>query len=425
MREDVVQFVWKHQNSVLQNAIECDRQIEIISPGEHNSNSGPDFFNAKVKIDSTLWAGNVEIHINASDWNRHGHQSDPAYDSVILHLVVNNDVQVTNSKGRLVNTVSVPYPNELEQELLNLMKSKAWIPCAEHIRLFDSFSLKMWLSSLAVQRLEEKTKQIQAYVEDFNGSWEEAFYVSMARSFGLKINALPFELMAKATPLKALAKVKDNLHSVEALLFGQAGMLESSQEQPDAYFLALKKEYQYQQKKFNLTPIPLHLWKFLRLRPASFPTIRLSQFAQLIHQSSGLFSRCMEADSLQHLKSLLGVNCSSYWQSHYTFGKESKAKSKVLGNSMVTTIVLNTIVPFIFAYGIYRGNDNLKDRAIDFLDTLKPESNNIVKGFSLLGVNAESAFYTQAMVQLKDHYCNKSKCLYCQVGAKLLLKKAF
>lgn len=425
MTEDIIHFLWKHR-SALVNGLEINGQglVEVISVGNHNFDSGPDFFNAKVKIGETIWAGNVEIHINASDWNKHGHNTDPAYNSVILHVVAKNDIEVRNSKGDIVPTIEIPYPSSLEWELQRLVATEAWIPCANSINEFGEFNLRMWLASLAVERLEQKTSQVIDLVNGFKGSWEEAFYVSVARSFGLKINALPFEMLAKATPLKVLAKVKDNLLSLEALLFGQAGMLDFKRDDnPDAYSQELLKEYSYQQKKFGLSPIPSHLWKYMRLRPVSFPTIRIAQFAQLIHRSSGLFSRCMESPDLTAIVDLLKVKCTGYWLSHYNIGKESKPKEKVLGDDAIAVICLNTIIPFMFAYGTSRGNQELKDNALVFLESIKPEENSVVNGFAKLGVKAESAFFSQALVQLKSQYCDKRMCLYCQVGANVLLKR--
>lgn len=423
MHEEIIHFAWKYSYAIFNGVrLNDGGSIEVISPGIHNFDSGPDFFNAKVKIGNTVWAGNVEIHINSSDWNRHNHNTDPAYDSVILHLVANYDGDVLNSQGKKVPTVEIPYPDELEWELQRLVGQKAWIPCADVLPKYNSFSLRVWLSSLAAERLEAKTEQVKGFVEMFQGSWEEAFYLSIAHSFGLKVNALPFELLAKVTPLKALAKVKDNLFSVEALLFGQASLLPEGN-QADDYARELIKEYAYQKLKFRLSPIPKHLWKFMRLRPAAFPTVRVAQFAMLIHRSTGLFSKCLEALSLQQLYDLLNVQTSEYWHNHYTFGKESVPRGKNLGKSTLDVIILNTIIPFTFAYGAARGNKQFKDKALSLLESMKPEKNSIVKGFAEIGVKADSAFFSQALTQLKQEYCDKRKCLYCQVGANVLLKR--
>ncbi len=423
MHEEIVHFVWKHSPSLFNGILLDDVEtLEVISPGVHNSDSGPDFFNAKLRIGQTIWAGNIEIHINASDWNKHKHNTDPAFDSVILHLVVNYDKEVHNSQGKKVLTVQVPYPDNLEWELQRLVGQDSWIPCAQSLPSYNGLQLQMWLSSLAAERLEQKTEQIKALVNHFSGSWEEAFYVSMARSFGLKINALPFELLAKATPLKYLAKIRDCLFSIEAMLFGQAGILPSD-EKADDYTQRLVKEYSYHKAKFSLSPIPNHLWKFMRLRPMAFPTIRIAQFAMLIHSSSALFSKCLEATNLKQLHGLLKVKTSEYWHSHYTFGNETSYRKKSIGLATIDIIILNTIIPFAFAYGIERGNDALKEKALALLEQMKPEKNSMTEGFLKLGVSASNAYTTQALAQLKNEYCDKRKCLYCQVGANVLLKR--
>jgi hypothetical protein len=423
MTEDILHFVWKHINRFPQQLLLTDDEnIEVISPGEHNFDSGPDFFNAKVKIGSTIWAGNVEIHINSSDWDRHGHNCDSAYDSVILHVVAKNDATVYNSKGVAIVSATIDYPNGLEWELQKLIANETWIPCANHIKSFGELPMRMWLSSMAAERLEQKTAQVQSWVNEFGGSWEEAFYISIARSFGLKINALPFELLAKSIPLKIAAKIRSSLPSIEALLFGQAGMLQNHN--GDSYYLSLKKEYNYLQKTYSLNPIPNHLWKFMRLRPTAFPTIRVALMASLIHKSYGLFSKCIEIEKFDELTSLLRAECSPYWQTHYTFGKESAKKNKQLGSNAIATIALNTVIPFMFAYGNARGNQMLKDKALELLEEMPAEKNNTVRGFANLGIDADSALLSQAMVQLKSQYCDKRKCLYCNVGASVLLKKS-
>jgi len=424
MNEDIIHFVWKY-NSALFKGLKCYPmgEVEVISHGEHNFDSGPDFFNAKVKIDNTIWVGNVEIHVKSSDWNKHKHNIDEAYNNVILHVVANNDLQVKNAKGDLVPTLEIPYPNEVEWELQRLVATENWIPCAGEIKRINPINIRMWLSSLCVERLEQKTLHVNSLVDESKGNWEEAFYTSLARSFGLKINALPFELLAKATPLKVLAKIKNSLFSIESILFGQAGMLEFSDIHADDYMLALKKEYAYQSEKFHLKPIPGHLWKFMRLRPSFFPTLRIAQFAKLIHNSTGLFSRCLEAKDMSEYRKLLRIGCSKYWDNHYTFGKVSSISEKTLGDASVQIIILNTVVPFMFAYGIARGNEALKDKALIFLEELKPEVNSIIKGFSTYGLKADSAFFSQALVHLKSQYCDRRKCLFCQIGANVLLKK--
>jgi len=422
MREDLLYFVWKASYFAFNGQATSEGEpLEVIHPGEFNCDSGPDFFNAKIKIGSTIWAGNVEMHIRSSDWYNHNHQADSAFDNVILHIVVNDDKPAVNSKGRVIPTITTKYPDALEWSLMRLTGSGKWIPCEENFSTFDSFSKRMWLEGLLIERLEQKTKYVLDSVDEAQGSWEEAFYQSVARSFGLKANALPFELLAKSAPLKVLAKHKDNLFQIEAILFGQSGLL-ADIGKTDDYAISLYKEYQYLKHKFNLTPIQGHLWKFLRMRPTAFPTIRIAQFANLVHRSASLFSKVIEINDIKEIVSLFHVDTSEYWKSHYTLSKESKSIKKGIGKDTLSIIAINSLVPFIFAYGVSRSNSSLKDKAIKLLGAIKPESNSITKGFDGLGLKAESAYETQAMIQLKTYYCDSKKCLYCHLGAKVLLK---
>jgi hypothetical protein len=422
MREDLLYFIWKTSHFTVNGQTTTEGELlEVIHPGDYNGDSGPDFFNAKIRIGGTTWAGNVEMHINSSDWYNHGHHCDSSFDNVILHVVVNDNQPALNSKGRRIPTIQIKYPDLLEWNLLHLTAGGKWISCEDSFASFDPFALSMWLDNLLVERLEQKTRIILELVKDEQGSWEEAFYASMARSFGLKANALPFELLAKATPLKVLAKHKNNLFQIEALLFGQSGLLPQS-DFKDEYTQQLRKEYQYLQHKFNLTPIQGHLWKFLRMRPTAFPTIRIAQFASLVHCSTSLFSKIIDINDIKEIIQLIQVETSEYWKSHYTFGKESNQQPKHLGEDTIHIIAINSMVPFIFAYGISRANSSLREKAMKLLEEIKPESNTITKGFYNLGLKAESAYDTQAMIQLKTGYCDPKKCLYCHLGVKLLLK---
>jgi hypothetical protein len=422
MNEDILHFLWKYKHTNLNGLKTTDGQvIEVIDPGDHNFDSGPDFFNAKVKIGDTLWAGNVEIHCKSSDWNLHGHTSNPFYDTIILHVVSINDSQILNSKGQAIATLVVPYPSELEWELQQLVGSGKWIPCAGNISRIQDFPFRMWLNSLTVERLEQKAAIINNLSVANHELWEEVFYQSVARSFGLKINALPFELLAKSIPLKLLGKIKGNLFQIEALLFGQAGLL--AKQSVDEYFNKLTKEYQYIQQKHQLQPIPSHLWKFMRLRPMAFPTIRIAQFAMLIHQSTSLFSKAIEASSLKDYEQMFCVGVSEYWQTHYTIGKPSTKNSKKLGKDTLTNIVLNSVVPTLFAYGKARNNQTLIDKSLAILEELPPERNAIVKGFEKISITADNSFTSQSLIQLKTNYCDRRKCLFCYVGTNILLKK--
>ncbi|MGE0077336.1 MAG: DUF2851 family protein [Bacteroidales bacterium] len=422
MNEYLLHFIWKYKpflfNGIKTNPNEV---IEIIDPGEHNRNSGPDFFNAKIKIGNTLWVGNVEMHIDASDWYAHGHHTDKSYNNVILHVVVNNNRQAKTLSGIDIPTITVQYPTNLEENLNDITNSGSWIPCAKQLQGVNPITIKSWIEKMMVERLEQKTSAVTTSVSECGNSWEEAFYRSVVRCFGLKINAVPAELLAKTTPLKLLAKHKDNLFQLEAIMFGQAGLLNNS-ETEDEYQLSLKIEYNYLQRKLNLKPIDGAMWKFMRLRPPAFPTVRIAQLSMLIHKSSSLFSRIIEANNVKEIEGLLTVDTSEYWKTHYTFGNQSPVKEKHLGNQTIETIILNSVIPFMFAYSETRGKPELKEKSLTMLETLPPEKNSIINNFGIIGLNTLSSFESQALLHLKTNHCDLHKCIFCQIGASILLK---
>ena len=420
MNELFLQFLWKHRLfEAGQLRTSSGQKVDVISPGFQNRDAGPDFFNARVQIGNTTWAGNVEIHLRSSDWLRHKHEQDAAYDNVILHVVRDDDVPVNNSRGEPVECLCLDYPQELEANYQSLLKSDSWIPCARSIHRVAPITLQIWYHALMVERLEQKTSEITARLAQNQHDWNETFYQFLARNFGFKTNALPFELLAKALPLSVLAKHKNDLFQLEALLFGTAGLL-NEELVGDDYFLALRNEFSFLYKKYKLRPIEGHLWKFLRLRPVNFPTIRIAQFARLIHQSSALFSHLIELEKLAEIKKLFQLETSAYWQTHYRFSKVSKKQAKHLGDLSFFNLVINTLVPFLFVYGDYYRKQELKDLALTYLEQVPAEQNSILKNWATLGVSARSAFDSQALIQLKNLYCNAKKCLNCPVGMNLI-----
>ena len=330
MKEEFLQFIWKYR---LYNKAELqsthNENIEIINEGLHNCDSGPDFFNAKIKIRDTVWAGNVEVHINSSDWYVHKHHQDKAYDNVILQVVYNHDKEVCRTNGQLIPTLELKFDQKLLSNYDSLISQETWVPCQKEIDRVDSFTMQNWLEKLTIEMLEDKSIRIKELLAQTNNSWQEAFYIQVARNFGFKLNADPFEQLAKSLPLKTLAKHKSNLFQIEALLFGQAGFL--TEELGDDYYLHLKKEYDYLRKKFKLRALEKHLWKFLRSRPGNFPSIRIAQFATLVYNSTALFSKVLETKTMKEFDALFKVNPSEYWNTHYQFNKESVKKSKTLG----------------------------------------------------------------------------------------------
>ena len=420
--EDFLHYVWKFRlfdNKDLTTT--TGDALEVFSAGLHNTDSGPDFHNARLKIGDTTWAGNVELHLSSSDWQKHNHNTDNAYANVILHVVYRDDETLVLPDGRRVPTLELKdrIPAELYSRYHTLIfGERTIIPCEASIKTVDDFTLRTWFTRVLIERLEKRAETISATLQTNRGDWEETFYQNLAANFGFKINAAPFELLARSLPQNILAKHKNPLQ-VEALIFGQAGFLNVDFE--DVYPQSLKKEYEFLRKKFNLTPIENHLWKFMRLRPANFPTIRLAQFAALIVNSNHLLSKVLDTRDISGLRALFtNINVNPYWEDHFRFDKASKPSSKNLGAASIDILLLNTIVLFLFSYGKHHGQQHFIDRALKILENLPGEQNNIVADFESLGIKTTSAFETQALLELKNYYCNYKKCLQCSVGNKIL-----
>jgi|APSaa5957512622_1039677.scaffolds.fasta_scaffold01317_2 hypothetical protein len=421
MPEEFLQYVWENKLFFAENLKTSNgEKLEIVDVGKRNTNSGPDFFNAKIKIDETIWAGNIEIHKKSSDWLQHKHNTDKAYDNVILHVVEIDDRQVTRVTGEKIATLVFTYPEKLKTNYQNLLNSKTWIACQNQFHKINPVILQLGFNRLMIERLENKTGEILERLIQNKNNWNETFYQILARSFGFKVNAIPFEMLAKAVSLKTLAKHKNSIFQLEALLFGSSGLL-NEQLLGDGYFLKLREEYSFLFKKYGLQSIESHLWKFMRLRPVNFPTIRISQFAELIHRSDGLFSKILEIENIGNLKGLFKVKASEYWNTHYSFNKQSSKDSvKELGENSIYTLIINVIIPFLFVFGEKQNKNYLQNRALEFLEQLPPEKNSIISKWGKLGIQGRSAFETQALLQLKNLYCEKKKCLNCQIGVKLV-----
>ncbi len=420
MPEEFLYYLWRLR--LISEPMETveGQTVKIIETGEENHDSGPDFFNARVKIGDTEWAGNVEMHALASDWLRHGHDKDAAYDSVILHLVYQCDTQVKNASGETIPCMEVKgrYPEKIFFRYRKLTAARDWIPCASNIGEVDDLVIFNWLDRMVVERLERKTASFEAVLNDTKGNWEETFYIMLARNFGFNTNAAPFEMLARSLPLNILAKHKDSLFQIEALLFGQAGLLNENLD--DDYSRNLLKEYSFLRKKYGLDSLKSYNWKFMRMRPVNFPTIRISQFANLILKSKHLLSSLLQIDKYDKLRRFFEVGVSEYWLTHYTFGVESKKKPKALGAGSFDLILINTIVPFLYVYGKRKGDEGFINRALLFLQHTKAENNGIVRRWSATGVKASNAAHSQALLTLKKDYCDGVRCLNCAIGTKIL-----
>lgn len=421
MRESFLHFLWRSRRFDAQNLLSTENHpIEILHIGEHNTHAGPDFFNARLRIAQTLWAGNVEMHLRSSEWLAHGHSNDPAYDNVVLHVVLEEDQPIFRPNGERIPCLEIRdrIPPKLLENYQRLEHDQAWIPCQHFFRTVPEVVRLNWLDRLLVERLELKTAAVAETLLATGNHWEEAFYRSLAHSFGLKVNAEPFEALARSLPSLLLAKHKSSLLQLEALLFGQAGFLQQNLQ--DNWPKELQREYRHLSHKYGLAPLSASQWKFLRLRPASFPTLRLAQFAALVHQSAHLFSKTLEAQNLRELEHLFELSPSAYWNDHFLFDKVSAKREKPLGRDFVQRLVINTIVPFLFHYGKTKGLEAPQKRALALLEELPPESNAIVEGWEILGLKARHAFQAQALLQLKTRYCDEKRCLECAVGAAIL-----
>jgi hypothetical protein len=422
MKEEFLHYIWSQELYKKHYQASTGEQIDILSPGVKNTDSGPDFENARIKIDNTIWAGNVEIHTDSSNWTKHKHHLDPAYDNVILHAVGQLTKEACRTNGEIIPTIEIYYDEKIYQTFLQLVGNKNRVPCEEDIYTPDKIILSFWLSTLCIERLETKSELIRSIYHQSGNNWEETFYIVLAKSFGFNTNSLPFEMLAKSLPLKLLLKHRENIQILEALLQGQAGFLDSGPDEDD-YFNQLKKEYTYFKKAYKLTPIQKHLWKFLRLRPVNFPTVRIAQFANLIFNTDHLFSRTLDSSGIDELTTIFTCKATPYWDNHYTFEKETVKKEKKLGTSALQTILINTVIPFLFIYGKQRNKKELEDKAMQFLEELPAEKNRITKNWERIGVIPESAMQSQALIQLTKNYCNVKNCLFCQLGNAIIREK--
>ncbi len=420
LTERLLQFIWQFQYFNKQALVTTnDERLTIIHPGSYNTNQGPDFFGAKLKRGNTVWAGNIEIHINASDWLAHQHGADDNYNNVILHVVWKEDKKLNDANGTTIPTFVIePHVSKLMLEhYQSLMHEQGFVPCEHYLPVLSPLSWQSWLERLMLERLQTRAAIVFQKLEKTENHWEEVFWRLLARNFGMPVNADVFECMAQTIPVSVLAKHKNQIQQLEALLLGHANLLDK--ESNDDYVLLLQREYSFLKSKYKLekasgTPI------FLRMRPANFPTVRLAQLAMLVHQSEHLFSRVLEAKESGNIIRLLNVTANDFWHYHYQIHTTSSYKPKVLGEPMAENILINTVVPVVFAYGLYHNNQAYKDKAMEWLMQAKGEQNSIIQKWKSFGVTAENALQTQALLELKKQYCDRRKCLDCAVGNKIL-----
>jgi len=420
LKEDFLHFIWKTKKFKFNNLKLTDgTSVQIKNFGMHNHNAGPDFLNGTVVIDNKEWHGNIEIHVDSSDWYTHKHDKDAAYNSVILHVSYLDNKKIYNAENQLIPCLELkelidPVLFEKYRDIEN--REPDWIPCEKHIHKVSSVAKMLWLEKLLVERVEAKTRYIQLFLEQTNYDWEESFYRSLARVFGSKVNQDAFELLAVQTPLKILLKHLDHPMQVNAMVMGQSGLLEGNH----PYVSELRKEYEFLAKKYNLRSISKGLWKFSRMRPANMPPIRLAQLTSVLLSNKNLFTKIIAIKNYSEAKALLNTSLHPFWDTHYVFGKESKILKKKIGKSMIDVIIINSIVPFMFLYGMHKDLEPLKERALSILENILPEKNSIITGWKKLGIEPDSSYDTQALIQLKKEYCNKKKCMSCEIAYHIL-----
>jgi hypothetical protein len=392
--------------------------IDVIDAGILNHDAGPDFFNAKIKINGKLWAGMVEIHEKASDWKLHGHQTDKAYEGVVLHVVGEDNMKIKRMNGQFIPQMVMEVPESMKNRIQSLSENGGRIACGKYISDIHRLHIISWIEALTAERLQRKTSDLNALLEQYSYDWNEVFYISLCRSFGFGINNDALERMARSLPFSCILKHRYEHKQIEAMMFGQAGALE--EEKPDEYYTMLKKEYSFLRSKFDLKQISSLSFKHLRTRPANFPYMRIAQIAAIFTKHTSLFSAMMEAENVEKIRELLSVEPSVYWKTHYHFDNASPEKDKRITPNSADIIVINTIVPMMMAYGKRKGERKYCDKALTLLQSIAPEKNSIVKAFDSMGIKSASAADSQALIQLKREYCEKKKCLYCRIGYQLL-----
>lgn len=422
IKEEFLHYLWKTKKLNPENLVTTEGiPIHVKDYGNYNVNSGPDFFNAKIDIDGTIWAGNVEMHVYASDWIKHGHSTDKAYDNVILHIVYEYDLN-SNADIALAKIPTIELKGRIPkiylERYLSLVQSSDNIPCQRLIKNVDPSKIELWKYALLVDRIYQKANRTAAILFHQNNDWEETLYIMLAKYFGANVNTEPFEMLAQSLPFKILQKNIDNPLAISALIFGQAGMLKAGYE--DDYYVQLQEEYRFLQNKYQLTPINPVVWKFSKMRPVNFPTVRLAQFAALIQISNNLFSKIKETSDLSTLRALLKAIPNPYWDNHYRFGKTSPYLDKSISDNFIDLLIINTIAPVIYLYGKMMQEESYIDKVIHWLDGIKAEQNQITKIWKAIGVKIKTAFDAQSLIHLKLNYCDEFKCLNCKIGHEIM-----
>lgn len=418
MDENLLHYIWKHRLYSTASLETCDGEpVEIISPGMQNMNAGADFFNAKIKIGSTVWAGYVEIHIRSSDWFLHKHDVDAAYNNVVLHVVAVNDAQALRQNGSAIPTLVLPFNKKMIDNYAALAQNVLWIPCEKYFPNIDPSLISLWRDALLLERLERKSDVVNVLMSETNNDFDEVFYRLLSKNMGFKTNAQPFEQLSRLVPLRVIRSLGDNVQRIEALLFGAAGFLSDTH---SSYQEELKKEFLHLSHKFSISPLDISVWKFARMRPLSFPTIRIAQLSKMLSLNTQFVQKLKNAQTIEEVRSLFRVTSSLFWANRYTFENTSAYKEKAIGESSVDNIIINTVFPFLFVLGKYFDAQGIQQKSFNWMENIPCEKNSIIVKWRKLGAQIYSASDSQAFLELYNQYCNKSRCLECRLGGYII-----
>jgi hypothetical protein len=419
--EKLYQYLWQ-SHMFGRKLHEADGgEVEVIDPGRLNTDAGPDFFNSKIRIAGTEWAGNVEIHVKASDWYRHGHQNDPAYDNIILHVVAVGDRRVERRDGSLIPQVEVAMPPEFYSTFSTLSSGSESVRCGSRLAEVGRLAMTDWLETLSVERMQQKALRIKNIHTACNCDWEQTCFVVLARALGFGLNGDPFEMLARSIQLKYLHHHSDNPVQLQALLFGQAAMLDSSSHIFDEYYQLLCREYYFLARKYGLRPMRVGLWKYARTRPQNFPHRRIAFLAKACENGFSLFSRLVElGGDPEATRALFDWKLEGYWHEHSSFDVTANSMADSLSEGSRTLLLINAVAPLLYAYGAHRGDPELAERGLVLLEKLPAESNSYLRHWAELGLRADNALRSQALMQLRREYCDNRRCLSCRFGHQLL-----
>jgi hypothetical protein len=421
IKEDFLHYIWENRLFDKDSLVVDNDIVEVINTGQHNFASGPDFFNARIKIGNTVWAGNVEIHVKASDWFRHNHQDDPAFYNVILHVVYEQDCRLERSGGEEIPCMVLKFDQTLTKKFNSLIYAGDTIPCRNHLHEINKIYWSDWFSKLMVERLIEKTMEMDEILAENKYDWEDSLYFFLGRSFGFKINSLPFETLVRTTPLNILLRFRQKSLTINAILFGQAGFLEDLISEDD-YYSSLQREYHSLLKTLPARALDKSTWKYMGTRPGNFPNVRIAQFAAIVVQQYPLFARLIDNPDLKSWRQILEPATESYWETHYLFGKTGRKRKLKMGKMAMDLVILNAFVPVVFHYGSFRRRTDLKDRILGILEKMPAEKNVLLTRWKQCGIKAGNAFESQALLHLSTRYCRQKRCLECMIGNKIVKK---